>query len=110
MQRDDLRGNLFALQMIQQFVPLIIARCELRPCGVIDRHRYITHCPGLPAIHNVNSGELTLVEVHIEHAAHLAGVLHAYSGQGVKLFAVMGCPPKNIPINLSGAVPFSAAT
>ena len=77
------RGDLFAIQMIQQFAPLIIARCELRPGGVIDRHRYITHCPRLPAIHNVNSREFTLVEVHIEHTAHLSSVLHAYSGQRI---------------------------
>ena len=77
------RGDLFAIQMIQQFAPLIIARCELRPGGVIDRHRYITHCPRLPAIHNVNSREFTLVEVHIEHPAYLSGVLHAYSGQRI---------------------------
>lgn len=78
--------------MIQQFAPLIIARCELRPGGVIDRHRYITHCPGLPTIYNVNSGELTLVEVHIEHAAHLSGVLHAKGCQGIKLFCCDGLP------------------
>ena len=50
---------------------------------MIDRHRYITHCPRLPAIHNVNSREFTLVEVHIEHTAYLSGVLHAYSGQRI---------------------------
>ena len=86
------RGDLFAIQMIQQFAPLIIARCELRPGGVIDRHRYITHCPGLPTIYNVNSGELPLVEVHIEHAAHLSGVLHARGCQGIKLFCCDGLP------------------
>ena len=31
----------------------------------------------------MNSGELTLVEVHIEHTAYLSGVLHAYSGQRI---------------------------
>ena len=35
------RGDLFAIQMIQQFAPLIIARCELRPGGVIDRQMCI---------------------------------------------------------------------
>ena len=59
---------------------------------MIDRHRYITHCPGLPAIHNVNSGELTLVEVHIEYAAHLSSVLHAKGCQGIKLFCCDGLP------------------
>ena len=86
------RGDLFALQIIQQLAPLIITRCELRPGGVIDRHRYITHCPGLPAIHNVNSREFTLVEVHIEHTAHLSSVLHAKGCQGVKLFCCDGLP------------------
>lgn len=38
----------------------------------------------------MNSGELTLVEVHIEHAAHLSGILHAKSCQGVKLFCCDG--------------------
>ena len=37
-------------------------------------------------------GELPLVEVHIEHAAHLAGVLHTKGGQGVKLFCCDGLP------------------
>ena len=71
------RGDLFAIQMIQQFAPLIIARCELRPGGVIDRHRYITHCPGLPTIYNVNSGELPLVKIQIKHAGDFSRILHA---------------------------------
>ena len=31
------RGDLFTAQMIQQFAPLIIARRELRPCGMVHR-------------------------------------------------------------------------
>ena len=40
----------------------------------------------------MNSGELTLVEVHIEHAAYLPGVLHAKGCQSVKLFCCDGLP------------------
>ena len=77
------RGDLFAIQMIQQFAPLIICRSKTRPRCMVCRHGHIPHRPSLPTIHNVNSGELTLVEVHIEHTAYLSGVLHAYSGQRI---------------------------
>ena len=69
------RGDLFTAQMIQQLAPLIIARRELRLGGMVYRHGYIPHRPGLPTVHDVNGGELPLVEVEIKHAAHLAGVV-----------------------------------
>ena len=59
---------------------------------MVDGRGDIPHRPGSPAVHDVYSGELPLVEVHIEHAAHLAGVLHAKGGQGVKLFCCDGLP------------------
>ena len=57
---------------------------------MVRRHGYIPHRPGLPAVHDVNGGELPLVEVEIKHAAHLAGVLHAYSGQCIVLLCGNG--------------------
>ena len=59
---------------------------------MVDGRGDIPHRPGPPAVHDVYGRELLLVEVHIEYAAHLAGVLHAYSGQGVKLFCCDGLP------------------
>ena len=79
------RGDLLTTQMIQQLAPLIIARRELRPGGMVHRHGYIPHRPGLPTVHDVYSGELPLVKVEIEHAAHLAGVLHAKGCERVVL-------------------------
>ena len=46
----------------------------------------------MPAIHNLNSREFTLVEVHIEHTAHLSSVLHAKGCQDIKLFCCDGLP------------------
>ena len=59
---------------------------------MVDGRGDIPHRPGSPAVHDVHGGELPLVEVHIEYAAHLAGVLHAQGGQGVKLFCCDGLP------------------
>ena len=59
---------------------------------MINCHRHIMHRPGLPAIHDADSRELTLVEVHIEHTSHLSGVLHAQSRKCIKLFCCDGLP------------------
>ena len=59
---------------------------------MVRRHGYIPHRPGLPTVHDVNGGELPLVEVEIKHAAHLAGVLHAKGGERVVLFRCDGLP------------------
>ena len=57
---------------------------------MVDGWGDIPHRPGSPAVHDVNSGELPLVEVHIEHAAYLTGVLHAYNGQCIVLLCGNG--------------------
>lgn len=59
---------------------------------MVYRHGYIPHRPGLPAVHDVNGGELPLVEVDVEHTAHLAGVLHAKGGERVVLLRCDGAP------------------
>ena len=59
---------------------------------MVRRHGYIPHRPGPPAVYVVDSGELPLVEVDVEHAAHLAGVLHAKGGEHVVLFRCDGLP------------------
>lgn len=59
---------------------------------MVRRHGYIPHRPGLPTVHDVNGGELPLVEVDVEHTAHLAGVLHAKGGERVVLLRCDGAP------------------
>lgn len=59
---------------------------------MVRRHGYIPHRPGLPTVHDVNGGELPLVEVEIEHAAHLAGVLHAEGRERIVLLRRDGTP------------------
>ena len=67
-------------------------KVELKEVSRVEINGYIPHRPGSPAVHDVYGGELPLVEVHIEHAAHLAGVLHAKGGERVVLLHRDGMP------------------
>ena len=79
------RGQFFAFQMIQQTLPSLFRGHESFPAGMVSRHGHIVHGPGLPTVHDMNSGKFPLIEVDIKDTCYLAGVLHALHGHLLEL-------------------------
>ena len=79
------RGQFFTLQMIQQTLPTLLRVHIFFSTGMVGRHGHIVHRPCLPAVHDMNSGKLPLIEVDIKDTCHLAGILHALHGHLLEL-------------------------
>ena len=77
--------DLSVIQLVQQnSVPAIHAEPLLAE-GVVGGSRYVAHGERLPAVHDVDSGELPFVEVQLKRSCDLAGVLHADENHLVEL-------------------------
>ena len=78
------RGDLPAVQRVQEPGPSLVAVEVRLAVRLIDRFRDIPHGKGLPAIHHIDSGKLPLIKVQLKGAGDLSCILHAHQHHVLK--------------------------